>query len=308
MGGCLVLKLHLRKTGIVTLASLLLWLVLPFSNAGGTAAAEDATSDQLIVINKKTNKFAFFEGGELIRTFSVATGRTNKLTPEGTFEIVNKIKNRPYYKEHIPGGSPKNPLGDRWMGLDVNGTAGTTYAIHGNNNSKSIGKYVSSGCIRMNNDEIRWLFPQIKLGTKAVITNSKLSMIEIAENHGYPVLHDYDGKLLVNGKAIKLEHSLAILGSQVFVPMRELFVLLGAKVTWNIEKKTVTAVIGKRTLTHTPLTNVVKINGKTVQITASRVIANSTMLPLRSISELTGFKVVWNAEKKEIRVTGGSKK
>jgi hypothetical protein len=32
------------------------------------------------------------------------------------------------------------------------------------------------------------------------------------------------------------------------------------------------------------------------------------MLPLRSISELTGFKVVWNAEKKEIRVTGGSKK
>lgn len=288
---------------------MLLWLLLPFANTSGTAVAASAeSSNQLIVINKKTNKLAFFEGGELIRTFSVATGRTNKLTPEGTFEIVNKIKDRPYYKEHIPGGDPSNPLGDRWMGLDVNGTAGTTYAIHGNNNSKSIGKYVSSGCIRMNNDEIHWLFPQIKLGTKAVITNSKLSMIEIAENHGYPVLHDYNGKLLVNGEAIKLDHPLAILGSQVFVPMRELFGLLGAQVTWNNEKKIVTAVVGDRTLTHTPLTNVVKLNGETVTITASRVIANSTMLPLRNISELTGFKVVWNAEKKEIQITGGAKK
>ncbi|WP_317964332.1 L,D-transpeptidase family protein [Paenibacillus sp. CCS19] len=294
-------------TGIVTIVSLLLWLLLPFANASG-AAAIDEGSDQLIVINKKTNKLAFFEGGQLIRTFSVATGRTNKLTPEGSFEIVNKIKNRPYYKEHIPGGDPRNPLGDRWMGLDVNGTAGTTYAIHGNNNSKSIGKYVSSGCIRMYNEDIHWLFPQIKLGTKAVITNSKLTMTEIAENNGYSVLKDYDGKLVVNGKVIELKRPLAILGSQVFVPMRELFGLLGAKVTWNNEKKTVTAVVGDRTLVHTPLTNAVKLNGETVQISASRVIANSTMLPLRNISELTGFKVVYDAKKKEIRVTGGAEK
>lgn len=279
---------------------------MPIVSVSGAATKE--SSDQLIVINKKTNKLAFFEGGELVRTFPVATGRTNKLTPEGTFEIVNKIKNRPYYKEHIPGGDPSNPLGDRWMGLDVNGTAGTTYAIHGNNNSKSIGKYVSSGCIRMYNDDIHWLFPQLKLGTKAVITNSKLSMNEIAENHGYSVLHDYDGKLIVNGKVIKLEHPLAIVGSQVFVPMRELFGLLGAKVTWNNEKKTVTAVVGDRTLVHTPLTNSVKLNGENVTITASRVIANTTLLPLRNISELTGFKVVYDAEKKEIRVTGGTGK
>ncbi|MBD3918516.1 L,D-transpeptidase family protein [Paenibacillus sp. PR3] len=285
---------------------MLLWTLLPIVSVSNAAAKE--SSDQLIIINKKTNKLAFFEGGELIRTFPVATGRTNKLTPEGTFEIVNKIKNRPYYKDHIPGGDPSNPLGDRWMGLDVNGTAGTTYAIHGNNNSKSIGKYVSSGCIRMYNDDIHWLFPQIKLGTKAVITNSKLSMTEIAVNHGYSVLHDYDGKLIVNGKVIKLEHPLAIVGSQVFVPMRELFGLLGAKVTWNNEKKTVTAVVGDRTLVHTPLTNTVKLNGDTVTITASRVIANTTMLPLRNISELTGFKVVYDADKKEIRVTGGTSK
>jgi len=283
---------------------MLIWTLLP--TVGVSSAAVKESSDQLIVINKKTNKLAFFEGGELIRTFSVATGRTNKLTPEGTFEIVNKIKNRPYYKEHIPGGDPSNPLGDRWMGLDVNGTAGTTYAIHGNNNSKSIGKYVSSGCIRMYNEDIHWLFPQIKLGTKAVITNSKLSMIEIAENHGYSVLKAYDGQLVVNGKVVELKRPLAILGSQVFVPMRELFGLLDAKVTWNNEKKTVTAVVGNRTLVHTPLTNTVKLNGDTVTITASRVIANTTMLPLRNISELTGFKVVYDAKKKEIRVTAAA--
>ena len=119
------------------------------------------------------------------RTFSVATGKSADLTPEGSFTIVNKIKNRPYYKYKIPGGDPRNPLGDRWLGLDVDDTAGTTYAIHGNNNAKSIGKYVSAGCIRMNNDEIHWLYSRVQVGTKVIITTSELKYEEIADQHGY---------------------------------------------------------------------------------------------------------------------------
>ncbi|QTH41834.1 L,D-transpeptidase [Cohnella sp. LGH] len=127
--------------------------------------------EQFIMIDKSTNKLYFFEQGKLIKSFSVATGKKPSYTPEGLFTIREKIKNRPYYKEKIKGGDPKNPLGDRWLGLKVtiNGKTSYAYGIHGNNNEKSIGKYVSAGCIRMHNKEVRWLYDQVKTSTPVLI-------------------------------------------------------------------------------------------------------------------------------------------
>ncbi|MED3814953.1 L,D-transpeptidase [Priestia megaterium] len=143
---------------------------LVFLLAGmGLTGNASAASNQLIIINKSTNTLAFYDRGKLVRTFKVATGRQMSYTPEGTFSIVNKIKNRPYYKDNIRGGDPRNPLGDRWLGLNARGTYGTTYAIHGNNNPISIGTYASSGCIRMYDEEVRWLFDRVQTGTKVVI-------------------------------------------------------------------------------------------------------------------------------------------
>jgi len=148
-------------------------------------ATEQNSSDQLIIINKTTNQLAFYQDGALVDTFPVGTGRETTYTPEGTFTIVNKIKNRPYYTKNIKGGDPNNPLGDRWMGLDARGTRGDTYGIHGNNNENSIGKYVSAGCVRMHNKDIRWLFEQVKVNTPVYITRSKLSFDQLALDHGY---------------------------------------------------------------------------------------------------------------------------
>ncbi|RAP75053.1 L,D-transpeptidase family protein [Paenibacillus montanisoli] len=293
-----VLKRYGWKAALLLSALLLLGLVLPISSASASESADD-----LIIVNKKTNKMAFFRDGELVKTFSVGTGRTRSLTPEGSFKIVNKIKNRPYYKEKIPGGDPRNPLGDRWLGLEVNGTYGTTYAIHGNNNSKSIGKYVSAGCIRMYNDDIHWLFPQIKIGTKVIITTSALAFADIAEQHAYPVLKNYEGKLLVNGETKVLKHPLILADNRVFIPMREVFEMLGAVVEWNGAAKTVTAYIGDRKITHTILTSVVEADGSPIEITASRLAGNTVMLPLRNISELIGYDVAWDGKAKEIRLT-----
>ncbi|WP_286230230.1 L,D-transpeptidase family protein [Neobacillus mesonae] len=145
--------------------------------------SEASGSSQLIIINKKINTLAFYDGGKLVRTFKVATGRTRDLTPEGKFMIVNKIVNRPYYKEKIAGGDPRNPLGNRWMGLNARGTFGTTYAIHGNSNEYSVGRYVSGGCVRMHNAEIRWLFSQVKNNTPVMITHSSSSFKTIAKEH-----------------------------------------------------------------------------------------------------------------------------
>ncbi len=120
----------------------------------------------------------------MVKEFSVATGKSSTPTPQGKFKIVNKIKNRPYYSGGIPGGSPKNPLGDRWLGLHVGATYGTTYAIHGNNNASSIGKHVSGGCIRMHNSEIRWLFEQVNVGSYAIIDYSDKTFVQIAAKYG----------------------------------------------------------------------------------------------------------------------------
>ncbi|WP_078429743.1 L,D-transpeptidase [Alkalihalobacterium alkalinitrilicum] len=149
--------------------------------------AEASNQGQLIIINKSNNQLAFYDNGKLVRTFSVGTGRDNAFTPEGTFKIVNKIKNRPYYSGNIPGGDPRNPLGDRWLGLDARGTYGTTYAIHGNNNPASIGNYVSAGCVRMHNHEVRWLFDQVKLNTTVIITNTNNTFEQIARSRGYQI-------------------------------------------------------------------------------------------------------------------------
>lgn len=297
MGGRLGLKRYRLHVICLFAAFALLWngLFLP-------SASAMASSNELIIVNKKTNQLAFFKDGELIKTFSVATGKTSDLTPEGSFKIVNKIKNRPYYKEHIPGGDPRNPLGDRWLGLEVNGTEGTTYAIHGNNNVKSIGKYVSAGCIRMKNDEIHWLFPQIELGTSVIITTSKLSFEDIAAQHGYSVSRQYAGKLLLNGRTVALAQPLLLADAHVFIPMREVFELLGAQVTWDDASKTAAAVIGKRTMIVKPFEGIVEVNGSVQTMTAAKLIGPTVMLPLRSLSEVSGFGVEWDGQAKEIRL------
>ncbi|PYZ99076.1 hypothetical protein CR205_11110 [Alteribacter lacisalsi] len=165
--------------------------------------AASASSDQLIIINKKNNQLVFYENSKQVNTFPVATGRTASLTPEGSFKVVNKIVNRPYYTGNIPGGDPRNPLGNRWIGLNANGTSGNTYAIHGNNNPSSIGTYASAGCIRMHNSDVEWLYSKIKVNTPVVIVTSESSFNQIAKANGYIV----DGKntaVPVSGKTSTL--------------------------------------------------------------------------------------------------------
>ncbi|MGF9963767.1 L,D-transpeptidase family protein, partial [Bacillus rhizoplanae] len=172
-------------------------LVLLFSIFFYTDHTKADSGSQLIIINKKINQLAYYNGGTLVKTFRVATGRDDSLTPEGNFKIVTKIVNRPYYTGNIPGGDPRNPLGNRWMGLNARGTYGTTYAIHGNNNENSIGYYVSSGCVRMHNDEVRWLFDQVQLYTTVIITNTNDTFDTIAASNGYYVV---SGWKQANGK------------------------------------------------------------------------------------------------------------
>ncbi|PEZ84166.1 L,D-transpeptidase family protein [Bacillus sp. AFS017274] len=161
-------------------------LIFAFSFVGFSNTS-DAASRQLIIINKANNQLAYYENDNLVRVFSVATGKKASYTPEGKFKVVTKIVNRPYYKGNIRGGDPKNPLGKRWLGINARNTPGNTYAIHGNNDPNTIGKYISAGCIRMYNNDVQWLYDRVKMNTVVLIASSNKSFATIAATNGYKV-------------------------------------------------------------------------------------------------------------------------
>jgi len=73
------------------------------------------------------------------------------------------IARQPYLPRHMAGG-PGNPLGARAMYL-----GGTIYRIHGTNAPDTIGKRVSSGCIRLTNEDVSDLYSRVNVGTKVIV-------------------------------------------------------------------------------------------------------------------------------------------
>ena len=73
------------------------------------------------------------------------------------------LKRRPDLPRYMAGG-PDNPLGARALYL-----GSTLYRIHGSNEPWTIGTQVSSGCIRMRNDDVTDLYGRVKVGTKVVV-------------------------------------------------------------------------------------------------------------------------------------------
>jgi len=73
------------------------------------------------------------------------------------------IERQPYLPRFMPGG-PNNPLGARALYL-----GSTLYRIHGSNEPWTIGRNVSSGCIRMRNADVIDLYERVRIGTKVVV-------------------------------------------------------------------------------------------------------------------------------------------
>jgi hypothetical protein len=73
------------------------------------------------------------------------------------------IERQPYLPRFMAGGEG-NPLGARAMYL-----GSTVYRIHGTNQPSTIGKFVSSGCIGMLNEDVSDLFERTKVGTRVVV-------------------------------------------------------------------------------------------------------------------------------------------
>ena len=77
------------------------------------------------------------------------------------------LQRQPYLPRHMAGG-PANPLGARALYLHAGGHD-TMFRIHGTNESWSIGRNVSSGCIRLMNDDVADLYDRVPVGAKVVV-------------------------------------------------------------------------------------------------------------------------------------------
>lgn len=106
--------------------------------------------------------------GEPIKRYPICAGEGNN-TPVGDFAIANKAVWPPwnaYWGEYMPGGSPRNPLGARWLGTTAHGReTGRVIGIHGTNQPSSIGQRISGGCMRCYNHHAIELFNNIPVGT-----------------------------------------------------------------------------------------------------------------------------------------------
>ncbi|QAS54261.1 L,D-transpeptidase [Halobacillus litoralis] len=132
----------------------------------------NVNGEPVIVVNKATHEVVLFSDGEEVFKAPAAIGKTKELTPEGRFHIKVKAKDPYYRKKNIPGGDPDNPLGSRWIGFDALGTDGRIYGIHGTNRPESIGKSVSAGCIRLNNEDVEKLYELVPVEMDVIIVDS----------------------------------------------------------------------------------------------------------------------------------------
>jgi LysM repeat protein len=117
------------------------------------------------------------KGSMYVTTYSVGLGKDDS-TPTGSWlvESGKKIKNPTYYSPRgegiIDADDPKNPLGERWIGLtgiDGHALGKSSYGIHGTIDESSIGHQESMGCIRMHNADVEWVFDLLVEGKSVVV-------------------------------------------------------------------------------------------------------------------------------------------
>ena len=127
----------------------------------------------IIIDTPNTYLYLVLGNGQAMR-YGIGVGREG-FTWSGTQTIVKKaewpdwtpppemIARQPYLPRHMAGG-PGNPLGARAMYL-----GGTIYRIHGTNAPNTIGTRVSSGCLRLVNEDVIDLYNRVHVGTKVIV-------------------------------------------------------------------------------------------------------------------------------------------
>lgn len=120
-------------------------------------------------ISRRFHLLEVYSGSIRVMGFEVGLGASGS-TPIGRFRIESKAEH-PDYRDPkggvVLGSDPHNPLGTRWLGLEVPGRQGI--GIHGTPYRDSIGDDQSLGCIRMQNEDVETLYTAIPAHTWVTI-------------------------------------------------------------------------------------------------------------------------------------------
>ena len=165
----------LRRTTLCL--SIALALALPDAARAATRdiVAFSGFAPGTIVVKTSERRLYFVIDNHRALRFPVGVGRAG-MTWTGTARVEGKYvrpawappemirRENPSLPEVIPGGAANNPMGEAALTL-----RGGEYAIHGTNRAASIGGFVSHGCIRMYNSDIRELYSLVSVGTPVIV-------------------------------------------------------------------------------------------------------------------------------------------
>ncbi len=127
-----------------------------------------------IVVSTSERRLWFVLGNGQAVQYGVGVGRPG-FTWAGSHSVTMKrewpdwrppaamLKRRPDLPRYMKGG-PDNPLGARALYI-----GSTIYRIHGSNEPETIGEAVSSGCIRMTNEDVTDLYNRAKVGARVIV-------------------------------------------------------------------------------------------------------------------------------------------
>ncbi|WP_369434652.1 L,D-transpeptidase family protein [Psychromonas sp. MME1] len=154
-----------------------------------------------IVINLPELRLYYFTNNT-VYVFPIGIGRIDQSTPVMETTIFSKIPNptwtptkqsrEDHFAEHgtelpqtVPAGK-NNPLGEYALRLAY---GNRTYLIHGTNKNFGIGMRVSAGCVRMNPDDIAWLFAKVKSGESVKVINDPIKITKEPNGEKYIEVH-----------------------------------------------------------------------------------------------------------------------
>jgi lipoprotein-anchoring transpeptidase ErfK/SrfK len=184
-GGAMIAAGGAQAQSPFSLASLLSIDPVPSSSIGRVAPAYDPIPREIVnyptrfapgtivVSSEERRLYLVLEDGKALR-YGVGVGRPG-FGWTGEHRITMKrewpdwrppaemLKRRPDLPRHMAGGED-NPLGARAMYL-----GSSIYRIHGSNEPDTIGQAVSSGCIRMTNEDVTDLYERVKVGARVIV-------------------------------------------------------------------------------------------------------------------------------------------
>ena len=170
------MALVLRRT-VLFLAIVMMWALIAAAVAHASAREVPLAgyTPGTIVVKTGERTLYYVIGPDRALSFPVGVGKkgqrwTGVARVRGKFvrpawEAPDDIRREnPALPRVIRGGAPNNPMGAAALTLDDG-----EYAIHGTNRPSTIGHFVSHGCIRMYNEDIRRLYKLVRIGTPVVV-------------------------------------------------------------------------------------------------------------------------------------------